>query len=101
MNNESAAFEESQLKALQEILHNRIMQKKEEVHDSHSEAYTGSLSREIETLHWVLAQILTLKRIYNSSSRSSNKNSNISREEVNQRRRGSRTTTVTIKKEQV
>ena len=57
------------LNALQDILHNRIMQKKEEVHDSHSKAYTGSLSREIETLHWVLAQILTLKRekrIYNS-----------------------------------
>jgi hypothetical protein len=38
------------------------MQKKGEIHQSHSEAYTGSLSREIETLHWVLAQILTLKK---------------------------------------
>ena len=66
--NESAAAatseEESPLKALQDILHNRIMQKKEEVHESHNEAYTGSLSREIETLHWVLAKILTLKREY-------------------------------------
>ncbi len=34
------------------------------IHESHSEAYTGSLSREIETLHWVLAKILTLKREY-------------------------------------
>jgi hypothetical protein len=43
--------EESPLKALQDILHNRIKQKKAEIHESHSEAYTGSLSREIETLH--------------------------------------------------
>jgi hypothetical protein len=43
------------LNALQDILHNRIMQKKEEIHESHSVAYTGSLSREVKTLHWVLA----------------------------------------------
>jgi hypothetical protein len=102
MNNESAAFEESQLKALQDILHNRIMQKNGEIHESHSEAYTGSLSREIETLHWVLAKILTLKREYTTlNSRSSSNNDNIGREEMNQRRRGRRTTTVTTKKEQV
>jgi hypothetical protein len=90
------------LNALQDILHNRIMQKKEEVHDSHSKAYIGSLSREIETLHWVLAQILTLKREYTTlNSRSSSNNNNIGREEMNQRRRGRRTTTVTTKKEQV
>jgi hypothetical protein len=58
----SSKEEVTPLKILQDILHNRIMQKKEEVHEPHSEAYTGSLSREIETLHWVLAQILTLKR---------------------------------------
>jgi hypothetical protein len=103
MNNESAtASEESALKALQDILHNRIMQKNGEIHESHSEAYTGSLSREIETLHWVLAKILTLKREYTTlNSRSSNNNDNIGREEMNQRRRGRRTTTVTTKKEQV
>ena len=60
----TTTLEVSELKALQDILHNRIMQKKEEVHGYHSEAYTGSLSREIETLHWVLAKILTLKREY-------------------------------------
>jgi hypothetical protein len=76
MINESVAFEESQLKTLQDILHNRIMQKKGEIHESHSEVYTGSLSKEIETLHWVLAKILTLKREYTTlNSRSSNKNS--------------------------
>jgi hypothetical protein len=109
MNETSAAaaaattLELSALKALQDILHNRIMQKNGEIHESHSEAYTGSLSREIETLHWVLAKILTLKRKYTTlNSRSSNKNNdNIGREEMNQRRRGRRTTTVTTKKEQV
>jgi hypothetical protein len=65
----TTTLEVSELKALQDILHNRIMQKKEEVHEYHSEAYTGSLSREIELLHWCLAQILTLKRIYNYKSR--------------------------------
>jgi hypothetical protein len=44
--NESVAEEESPLKALQDILHNRIMQKKGEIHEPHSEAYTaGSLSK--------------------------------------------------------
>ena len=74
--NESAALdaawskeEVAPLKALQDILHNRIKQKKGEIHKSHSEAYTGSLSREIETLHWVLAKILTLKREYTNNSK--------------------------------
>jgi hypothetical protein len=53
------------------------MQKKEEVHEYHSEAYTGSLSMEIELLHWCLAQILTLKRIYNSKSRWGNKSKKV------------------------
>ena len=50
------------LRSLQEILHNRIIQKREEIHKSHNKAYTDSLWTEIETLQWVLAQILTLMR---------------------------------------
>ena len=92
--------EQSALKALQDILHNRIMQKKGEIHESHSEVYTGSLSKEIETLHWVLAKILTLKREYTTLNPRSSSSSSIGMEEMNQRRRG-RTTTVTTKKEQV
>ena len=46
----TTTLEVSGLKAFQDILHNRIMQKKEEVHEYHSEAYTGSLSREIGTI---------------------------------------------------
>ena len=50
------------LRSLQEILHNRIIQKKGEIHESHNRAYNERIWREIETLQWVLAQILTLMR---------------------------------------
>jgi hypothetical protein len=48
--------------SLQEILHNRIIQKKGEIHESHNRAYNERIWTEIETLHWVLAQILMLLR---------------------------------------
>jgi hypothetical protein len=50
------------LSSLQEILHNRIIQKKAEIHESHNRVYNDNLWKEIETLQWVLAQILTLRR---------------------------------------
>jgi hypothetical protein len=50
------------LRSLQEILHNRIIQKKGEIHESHNRAYNERIWTEIETLQWVLAQILTLMR---------------------------------------
>jgi hypothetical protein len=50
------------LRYLQEILHNRIIQKKREMHPSHNKAYLESLWIEIETLQWVLTEILTLLR---------------------------------------
>ena len=59
----------SGLKVLHDILHNRIIQKKGEIHESHSIVYNQNLWREIETLHLVLAQILALQRIYDSKSR--------------------------------
>ncbi|HEX6029648.1 MAG TPA: hypothetical protein VFY64_11460, partial [Nitrososphaeraceae archaeon] len=45
-----------------DILHNRIIQKKGEIHESHNRVYNDNLWTEIETLQWVLAQILTLRR---------------------------------------
>jgi hypothetical protein len=39
------------LRSLQEIIHNRIIQKKEEMHKSHNRAYNDSLWTEIETIH--------------------------------------------------
>ena len=50
------------LKYLQEIIHNRIIQKKKEMHPLHNKAYLESLWTGIETLHWVSSQILTLLR---------------------------------------
>ena len=46
------------LKTLEEILQNRIIQKKREMHPSHNKAYNDSLWTEIETLQWVLDQYL-------------------------------------------
>jgi hypothetical protein len=48
------------LRSLQEIIHNRIEQKKREMHPSHNKVYLESLWISIETLQWVLAGILTL-----------------------------------------
>ena len=50
------------LRYLQEILQNRIIQKKSEMHPSHNKVYLESLCTETETLQWVSAQILTLRR---------------------------------------
>jgi hypothetical protein len=44
------------------ILHNIIKQKRREIHKSHNRVYTVILWAEIETLQWVLAQILTVRR---------------------------------------
>jgi hypothetical protein len=45
------------LKTLQEILQNRVIQKKGEMHESHNRVYNDGLWTEIETIQWVLAQI--------------------------------------------
>ena len=58
----SPAQSTTPLRSLQEILHNRIIQKKGEIHESHNRAYNERIWTEIETLQWVLAQILTLRR---------------------------------------
>jgi hypothetical protein len=50
------------LRSLQEILHNRIIQKKGEMHEPHNKVYNHSLWTQIETLQWVLTQILMLLR---------------------------------------
>jgi hypothetical protein len=60
--NESLPSSTLPLRTLQEILHNRIIQKKGEMHPSHNKVYLESLRIEIETIQWVLAQILTLLR---------------------------------------
>jgi hypothetical protein len=56
------------LRLLQEIIHNRIIQKKSEMHPSHNKAYLENLWTEIETLQWVLAEIFTLLRQQSSAN---------------------------------
>jgi hypothetical protein len=56
------------LRTLQGILHNRIIQKKREMHPSYNKVYLESLWTEIETLQWVLAEILTLLRQQSSAN---------------------------------
>ncbi|MDQ3869072.1 MAG: hypothetical protein M3250_05900 [Thermoproteota archaeon] len=60
MNEPSAQSSTLPLRSLQEMLHNRIIQEKSEMHPSNNKVYLESLWTEIETLQWVWAQILTL-----------------------------------------
>jgi hypothetical protein len=59
---QSPAQSTTPLRSLQEILHNRIIQKKGELHEPHNKVYNHSLWTRIETLQWVLTQILMLLR---------------------------------------
>ena len=53
----------SLLKALEDMLHNNIKQKKEKVHKTKNMAENDKLSIEIDTLHWVLSQCLSIRRL--------------------------------------
>jgi hypothetical protein len=58
-----AATAISLLKALEDMLHNKIKQKKEQVHKTKNIAENDKLSIEIDTLHWVLSQCLSIRRL--------------------------------------
>lgn len=45
------------------MLHNKIEQKREEVHKTKNIAENDKLSIEIDTLHWVLSQCLSIRRL--------------------------------------
>src|SRR5919112_3340010 len=51
------------LKTLEDMLHNKIKQKKEQVHKTKNIAENDKLSIEIDTLHWVLSQCLSIRRL--------------------------------------
>ena len=51
------------LKTLEDMLHNKIEQKREEVHKTKNIAENDKLSIEIDTLHWVLSQCLSIRRL--------------------------------------
>jgi hypothetical protein len=56
------------LKTLEDILHNRIKQKKQEMHKTHNIVDTKRVWTEIEIFQWVLAGIFTLLRRSRSAS---------------------------------
>ena len=51
------------LKSLEDMLHNKIKQKKEQVHKTKNISENDKLSIEIDTLHWVLSQCLSIRRL--------------------------------------
>jgi hypothetical protein len=50
------------LRLLEDILYNRIKQKKQEMHRTHNRVDTDHVWTEIETLQWILAQNLSIRR---------------------------------------
>jgi hypothetical protein len=50
------------LRLLEDILYNRIKQKKQEMHRTHNRADTDHIWTEIETLQGILAQSLNIRR---------------------------------------
>jgi hypothetical protein len=67
MNNESTLKGKelttiSLLKTLEDMMHNRIKQKQEEMYKTQNIAENDKLSIEIDTLHWVIAQSLSVRR---------------------------------------
>jgi hypothetical protein len=56
------------LRTLQEILQNRIIQKKGEMHKSHNRVYNDGLWTEIETIQWVLALFMLLQQSSSTKS---------------------------------
>jgi hypothetical protein len=50
------------LKTLEDMLYNRILQKKQEIHKNQSMVNTERLWTEIQTLQWVLSESLSIRR---------------------------------------
>ena len=51
------------LKKLEDMLHNKIKHKKEQVYKTKNIAENDKLSIEMDTLHWVLSQSLSIRRL--------------------------------------
>src|SRR5919107_702207 len=58
-----AATATSLLKIIEDMLHNKIKHKKEQVHKTKNIAENDKLSIEMDTLHWVLSQCLSIRRL--------------------------------------
>ena len=57
------------LKTLEDMLHDRIAKKKVETHKYHEIAETEKIWTEIETLHWVLSESLSIRRRLDNEGR--------------------------------
>ena len=55
------------LETLEDLLHNRILEKKHKIHKNQSMVDTEKLCTEIETLRWVLGESLILRRRFGES----------------------------------
>ena len=55
------------LETLEDMLHNRILEKKHKIHKQQSMVDTEKLWTEIETLRWVLGESLILRRRFGES----------------------------------
>jgi len=53
----------NELSQLEQKIKDRIEQIRQRMHKTHNRAYTDSLWIEIETLNWVLNEILVLSRL--------------------------------------
>src|SRR5919112_1762784 len=58
-----AATATSLLKIIEDMLHNKIKHKKEQVHKTKNIAQNDKLSIEMDTLQWVLSQCLSIRRL--------------------------------------
>jgi hypothetical protein len=58
------------LKTLKDMMHNRIMNKQDEVHKTQNIVENDRLSIEVNTLHWVIAQqSLSIRRLLTGQKR--------------------------------
>lgn len=57
------------LRLLEDILYNRIKQKKQEMHRTHNRADTDRVWTEIETLQWVLSESYIRRQIEHNERR--------------------------------
>jgi len=55
------------LETLEDMLHNRILEKKHKIHKNQSMVDTEKLLTETETLRWVLGESLILRRRFGES----------------------------------
>jgi hypothetical protein len=62
LNSKESSSASPLLRTLEDMLHNKIMKKKQEIHRTQNIADNDRISTEIEILEWVLAQSLSVRK---------------------------------------